>query len=121
MLGIVSGILDGEIARAAGDSAAGISALTRAVALQDPLVIDDPEPFPFAARHWLGAALVEAKRFAEAERVYREDLARHPHNGWALVGLQQALKGQGKGTSEVDEDLRASWSRADVRISASRF
>ena len=94
---------------------------TRAVGLQDPLVIDDPEPFPFAARHWLGAALVEAKRFAEAERVYREDLARHPHNGWALVGLQQALRGQGKGTREVDDDLRASWSRADVRISASRF
>ena len=83
--------------------------------------IDDPEPFPFAARHWLGAALVEAKRFAEAERVYREDLARHPHNGWALVGLQQALRGQGKATREMDEELRASWSRADVRISASRF
>ena len=121
LLGIVSGILDGEIARGAGDSAAGISALTRAVELQDPLVIDDPEPFPFAARHWLGAALVEAKRFAEAERVYREDLARHPHNGWALVGLQQALRAQGKSTQQVDDVLRTSWARADVRISASRF
>ena len=85
------------------------------------MAIDDPEPFPFAVRHWLGAALVQAKRFSEAERVYREDLDRHPHNGWALVGLQQALKGQGKGTREVDDDLRASWARADVRITASRF
>ncbi|MEZ4850063.1 MAG: hypothetical protein R3B93_15885 [Bacteroidia bacterium] len=32
---------------------------------------DEPEPFPFAARHWLGAALLEAKRYADAERVYR--------------------------------------------------
>ena len=121
LLGIVSGILDGEVARAAGDTAAGIGALTRAVTLQDGLLIDDPAPFPFAARHWLGAALVEAKRFAEAERVYREDLTRHPRNGWALVGLQQALRGQGKPTREVDDELRASWTRADVKITASRF
>ena len=33
---------------------------------------DEPEPLPFAARHWLGAALLEAKRFEEAERVYRD-------------------------------------------------
>jgi hypothetical protein len=121
LLGVVSGILDGEVARAGGDSAAGIAALTRAVTLQDGLLIDDPEPFPFAARHWLGAALVETKRFPEAERVYREDLARHPHNGWALVGLQQALRGQGKPTREVDDELGASWARADVTITASRF
>jgi hypothetical protein len=121
LLGVVSGILDGEIARATGDSAAGIAALTRAVTLQDGLLIDDPAPFPFAARHWLGAALVEGKRFAEAERVYREDLVRHPHNGWALVGLQQALRGQGKPTREADDELRTSRARADVKITASRF
>ena len=33
---------------------------------------------------------------ADAERVYREDLKDHPHNGWSLLGLQQALKAQGK-------------------------
>jgi hypothetical protein len=121
LLGIVSGILDGEIALAGGDSAAAIGALTRAVTLQDGLLIDDPAPLPFAARHWLGAALLGAKRFAEAERVYREDLARHPHNGWALVGLQQALRGQGKPARGVDEELRTAWARADVKIGASRF
>jgi tetratricopeptide (TPR) repeat protein len=121
LLGIVAEVLDGEIARAGGSPTAGITAFSRAVMVQDQLAIDDPEPFPFAARHWLGAALVEAKQFAAAERVYREDLARHPRNGWALVGLQQALRGQGKPTREVDEDLRTSWARADVRISASRF
>ena len=107
--------------RAAGDAAAAIAAFEHAVSLQDTLLIDDPEPFPLAARHWLGAALLDRERFADAERVYREDLVRHPHNGWALTGLQQALRGQGKATSDVDEDLRASWARADVRISASRF
>jgi tetratricopeptide (TPR) repeat protein len=120
LLGIVSEILDGEIALAGGYISGAITAFYRAT-VQDGMTVDDPEPLPFAVRHWLGAALVQAKRFSEAERVYREDLARHPHNGWALTGLQQALRGQGKPTREVDEELRASWSRADIKISASRF
>ena len=55
------------------------------------MIYDEPEALPFAARHWLGAALLEAKRPADAERVYREDLKKHPHNGWSLFGLKQAL------------------------------
>jgi hypothetical protein len=87
----------------------------------DALDYDEPEPIPFPARHWLGAALLEAKRHADAERVYREDIADHPHNGWSLHGLQQALKAQGKSSAEVDADLEASWSRSDTWIRASRF
>ena len=121
LLGIVAEILDGEIALAGGYVPGGITAFYRAVVLEGGSTVDDPEPLPFAVRHWLGAALIQAKRSSEAERVYREDLARHPHNGWALVGLQQALKAQGKSTRDVDDDLRASWVRADVRITASRF
>jgi tetratricopeptide (TPR) repeat protein len=121
LLQVVAEILDGEIALTEGRSAEGITAFYRALVVQGELALDDPEPFPFAVRHWLGAALIQAKRFTEAERVYREDLARHPHNGWALIGLQQALRGQGKPTREVDDDLRASWARADVRITGSRF
>ena len=121
LLQVVAELLNGEIALTEGRAAEGITAFYRALVAQGELTIDDPEPLPFAVRHWLGAALVAAKRFTEAERVYREDLARHPHNGWALVGLQQALRGQGKSTRDVDEELRASWARADLQIRASRF
>jgi hypothetical protein len=120
LLGIVAEILDGEIALAGGYLSGAITAFYRA-AQQDGPTVDDPGPLPFAVNHWLGAALIQAKRFSEAERVYRADLARHPHNGWALTGLQQALKAQGKATREVDEDLRNSWARADLQIRASRF
>ena len=82
---------------------------------------DEPEPLPFPARHWLGAALLEAKRPADAERVYREDIKDHPHNGWSLLGLQQALKAQGKTDPDVDADLAKSWSRSDTWIRSSRF
>ncbi len=89
--------------------------------LDDELEYDEPEPLPFPARHWLGAALLEAKRPGDAERVYREDLKDHPHNGWSLLGLQMALKAQGKSASDVEADLAKSWSRSDTWIRASRF
>jgi hypothetical protein len=53
--------------------------------------------------------------------VYRDELQDHPHNGWSLIGLQQALKAQGKSDPEVDKDLAQSWARADHWVRASRF
>jgi tetratricopeptide (TPR) repeat protein len=121
LLGIVAGILEGEILRANGDLPDAIAAFERAAALYDALEYDEPEPLPFAAQHWLGAALLEAGRAADAERVYRHDLAAHPHNGWSLLGLKQALAAQGKPSSEVDADLGRSWARADTWLRSSRF
>ena len=121
LVGIAAGILEGELARADGNLPAAIAAFERSVTLQEGLTYDEPEPLPFHAAHWLGAALLEAKHFADAERVYRKQLEHHPHNGWSLLGLQQALAGQGKASAEVDADLAASWARADTWISASRF
>jgi tetratricopeptide (TPR) repeat protein len=121
IVGVMIGILEGEMARTASDLPKAIAAFEEAVKLDDELEYDEPEPLPFPARHWLGAALLEAKRAADAERIYREDLKDHPHNGWSLLGLQMALKAQGKSAPEVDDDLAKSWSRSDTWIRASRF
>ena len=121
LLGIVVGILEGEIARTNGDLPKAIAAFEAAVTLQESLTYDEPEPLPFHAGHWLGAALLEAKRYEDAEHAYRAELKHHPHNGWSLLGLQQALAAQGKPSADVDADLAASWSRSDTWIRASRF
>jgi tetratricopeptide (TPR) repeat protein len=121
LLSLAANILDGEIARQRNDLPAAIRLFEAAVTVDDSLQYDEPEALPFDARHWLGAALLEAQRFADAERVYREELADHPHNGWSLLGLQKALAGQGKTSKDVDDDLKASWSRADTWIRGSRF
>jgi hypothetical protein len=121
LLGTLGAILEGEIARATGDRDRAIASFERAVALNDAMIYDEPEPLPFAARHWLGAALVEANRHAEAERVFRDDLARHPKNGWSLIGLRAALEGQGKPARDVAKQFTSSWKRADLSIRASRF
>jgi hypothetical protein len=121
LLGVVAAILEGEIHRTEGDLPRAIAAFERGVVLEDALTYDEPEPLPFAARHWLGAALLETNRYADAERVYREELVDHPHNGWSLLGLQKALAGRGTASPEVDRDLAESWARADSWIRSSRF
>jgi tetratricopeptide (TPR) repeat protein len=121
LFGILAGILEGEIALAGDAKPAAITAFERAVAIEDALVWDEPEPLPFSARHWLGAALIEAGRPADAESVYRADLENHPQNGWSLLGLSQALAAQGKPAREASAEFDRSWVRSDTWVRASRF
>jgi tetratricopeptide (TPR) repeat protein len=114
LLGTLAALLEGEMHRSAGDLAAAIASFERAAAAEDRMIYDEPEPLPFAARHWLGAALLDAKRYPDAERVYRQELAEHPHNGWSLFGLRAALDAQGKRSSDVAQDLEKSWARSDT-------
>jgi tetratricopeptide (TPR) repeat protein len=121
LLGAVGGILEGEIEFESGNLAAAIRVFERAVDIEDQLEYSEPEPFPFAARHWLGAALIEAERYADAERVYREELEDHPHNGWSLYGLKVALDAQGESSADASTEFDASWARSDVWIASSKF
>ncbi len=63
---------------------------------------------------------LRAKRFAQAEKSFRIDLARQPLNGWALHGLAKALAGQGKDAQAqaAQGDLANSWVRADSQVRA---
>ena len=122
-MSVTGNILRGEILRSEGDLDGAILAFQSASELHDGLAYAEPEALNFHARHWWGAALIEAGRFAEAESVYRHALEEHPDNGWSYFGLAQALRGQGK-TMEADEartNFDRVWARADIIISASRF
>jgi len=121
LLSVVAGILEGEIQRTAGNLDAAIASFRQAASTQEALAYDEPEPLPFSAFHWLGAALLDAKQFAEAEKAYRAELKDHPHNGWSLLGLKLALEGMGRESSDVSADLASSWSRSDTWIQSSRF
>ncbi|MGB8693294.1 MAG: tetratricopeptide repeat protein, partial [Steroidobacteraceae bacterium] len=97
--------------------------LAEAVRLEDGLAYNEPADWFFPVRHLLGAELMRAARPAEAERVYRDDLQRHPGNGWALFGLAQALKAQGRSDEAraTEAQFRQAWSHATIAISASAF
>lgn len=121
LLGVLGKLLSGEIMIAEGKLNDAIAVFEEAVTLEDSLAYDEPEPLPFAARHWLGAALLQADRPLEAELVYRGELADHPHNGWSLFGLLQSLEAQGKTDPKAALDFAASWDRAKIELTASRF
>jgi len=73
-------------------------------------------------RHSLGAVLMKQKRYAEAEQVYRDDLARLPENGWSLLGLTESLRKQKKNTDELAQTqakFKKIWSKADLTITTS--
>ena len=123
IVSILTGILSAEMMVKEGKLPEAIAALDSAVAVEDDMPYSEPEPLPFAARHWLGAVLLEAKRPVDAERVYREDLADHPRNGWSLYGLTQALDAQGKTdeANRVRAQFKEAWSRSDTLLRGSRF
>jgi len=116
-------VLAGEIAAARGSFDQAISHLERAVRLEDGLVYTEPSEFHYPPRHALGAVLLQAGRPAEAETVYWADLRRNRENGWALFGLLQALRAQGKTADAALTEARfkTAWARADVALPASRF
>jgi hypothetical protein len=98
-----------------------VKRLEQAVATQDELHYDEPPDWPLPARHSLGAVLLEAGRAKAAEAVFRADLEKNPENGWSLCGLVAALKAQKKSTTEVQARLEKSWSKADVKLTSSRY
>jgi tetratricopeptide (TPR) repeat protein len=121
VVGTVAHILEGEILWMQNDLDGAIAAFEKAAQVEDSMNYDEPEPLPFAARHWLGAALMEAGRHADAEKEYRVELEDHPHDVWSLHGLKAALAAQGKSDPEIDKDFEMSTARVDVWITSSRF
>jgi tetratricopeptide (TPR) repeat protein len=123
VLSIAREVLAGEIAAAKKNYDPAIAHLEHAVRLEDGLVYTEPAEFHYPPRQALGAVLLEANRPAEAETVYWEDLKRNRENGWALFGLMQALKAEGKNEDAalVESRFKKAWARADVKLTSSRF
>jgi tetratricopeptide (TPR) repeat protein len=123
LLGMARAHLAGEILASQKRYDEAIRELEKALPLEDSLDYDEPEPWPIPARHILGAILLEAGRAADAERVYQDDLFDHPRNGWALYGLERALRAQNKiaEADAVKKRFTEAWARADTWLLSSRF
>jgi tetratricopeptide (TPR) repeat protein len=123
LLNIADDLLQGEMALKSGNPDQAVSHFERAVEKQDALPYMEPPFWYYPTRQSLGQALLEARRPAEAEAVYRKDLEDYPHNGWSMSGLATALERQGK--IEQAKKARAHfdiiWTKADVQIKGSRL
>lgn len=90
ILAIAAEVLAGHIAQAKGDFETAVSHTRKAAQLEDELTYGEPPEWSIPVRQELGVVLLKAGRLAEAERAFKEDLARFPKNTWSLDGLQQA-------------------------------
>jgi tetratricopeptide (TPR) repeat protein len=110
--------LDARIAAAQKDDQGAIAAWTQAVDAQDRLRYDEPPPWYYPVRESLGAALFRAGRKDEAERVFREDLARNPRNPRSLYGLWESLKAQKKTADAVwvRRAFQEAWKNSEIEV-----
>ena len=123
LLGVVAAILEAEILREEDENERAVEVLEAAIAVEDGLRYDEPEPLNFSARHWLGDLLLEMERPEEAEAVFEAALADHPMNGWSLFGLEAALRAQNRSSEaeEVNKLFQKAWARSDTWIASSIF
>jgi tetratricopeptide (TPR) repeat protein len=121
LLEIADKMLKGEILYRQNKIDEALTNLRQAVQLEDNLVYAEPPNWIIPVRHALGATLMDAGRYGEAETVYREDLARHPENGWSLFGLAQSLRMRGKKceATAVAARFERVWQYADFELRSS--
>ncbi len=121
LLEIAEKMLAGEILYREGRVAEGITALQSAVACEDKLEYSDPPLWMQPVRHALGATLMDAGRYTEAEAVYREDLKHNLENGWSLYGLFRSLEMQNKKgeAALVRSRFKKAWQYADFKMTSS--
>ena len=113
--------LEGEIFLADSKYPEAIEAFRLAIELEDQNNYTEPPDWPQPMRLHLGSALVAAKKFKEAEKVYRRDLDWNKNNGWSLFGLHQSLQLQGKTeeAKKIYKEFLLAWQQADVELSDS--
>jgi len=111
-------VVAGELAALKGDLPTAIKHLENAVVYEDALVYTEPAAWHIPTRQNLGAVLMKAKKYNEAEKIYKEDLAVLRQNGWSLMGLHNAFIAQGKTieAKKIKKEFDKAWEDADIKI-----
>jgi tetratricopeptide (TPR) repeat protein len=111
VLQIARTLILARVAQAKGDYRTAIARFEQAAALQDALSYTEPPYWYYPIRQSLAAALLQAGRYAEAERQFQRALSRAPANGWSYYGLAQLYKARGdiSAARKAEADLARSW------------
>jgi tetratricopeptide (TPR) repeat protein len=111
VLRVAQTLILARIAQANGDNRTAIVRFERAAALQDALPYTEPPYWYYPIRQSLAAALLQAGRYADAERQFQRALTRAPANGWSYYGLAELYKARGNAAAarKAEADLSKTW------------
>ena len=111
VLRIARTLILARVAQAKGDFRTAVVRFERAAALQDALPYTEPPYWYYPIRQSLAAALLQAGRYAEAERQFQRALSRAPSNGWSYYGLAEVHKSRGNAAAarKAEADLARTW------------
>lgn len=84
-------------AQADGRFEEAVSLYRKAAAIEQAIPYMEPPYWYYPVHQSLGAALFQAKRYAEARDAFATALAQSPNNGWVLYGLAAAERASGRG------------------------
>lgn len=123
VIAVARRMLGGELAWREGRVDEAFALLREGAALEDDLAYDEPPGWMQPVRHALGALLMSARRYADAEAVYGQDLEINRNNGWAMLGLENAARAQGRNAdaARYAGERRRAWRRADVQPTSSCY
>ena len=100
----------GRVADAKGDLDGAARAYEDAIFIEDTLVYTEPPYWYYPVRQSLGSVRLRQGKLDDAERAFRESLARVRGNGWALAGLAETYRR--KGDSAGEKAARRAYAKA---------
>ena len=100
----------GRFADASGDLEGAAKAYESAIAIADGLAYYEPPFWYYPVRQSLGSVRLRQGRLDDAEKAFRESLARVRNSGWALAGLVEVAKR--RGDAKAEQTARASFEQA---------
>jgi tetratricopeptide (TPR) repeat protein len=117
VLNLSAELLSGELAAKRGEIESALSHLDRAVRIEDGLAYMVFR-FSWKWRRRSPSKVKERTHEEATEALHAGREGRHPENGWALHGLAQAFRAEGKNeeATQTEERFRKAWAQADSKL-----
>jgi tetratricopeptide (TPR) repeat protein len=115
---VAESLLEGTIALKENNKDMAIDFFRVAVDTEENMVYNEPRDWMLNPKHYLGNAYIKAGRMADAKKILEKDLLNNNENGWALLGLYQALMGERKNTeaTEILARFRKAFEHSDIKL-----
>jgi tetratricopeptide (TPR) repeat protein len=94
-------VSEGRLADALGNLDGAAKAYEDAIFIEDTLAYTEPPYWYYPVRQSLGSVRLRQGRLDEAEKAFRESLARVRGSGWALAGLAETYRRKGDAKAEA--------------------